>query len=136
MKIQFALKMGFLLTLACACKKESLPPIVLPEPFFFYATTFDSGGNPLISDWNFFNDYSLMGPPYDTLVPSTCPDNGGWALNIQAQRNGTSFAEKYFTHLPGNKRIKLTFFAALYFGQNATSFVLRQIRNGSEVKSA
>lgn len=116
-----------------ACTHEKEDEISTPEtPVIIYSSDFENNQQPVISDWMLMYDY-YPGINYDTLVNSTCPEGGSWALNLKAQKLHYSIAEKYLTNLAGTKDLTLSFYAELISGQNSVTASLIQIRNGAEI---
>lgn len=137
-KLKYYSKVLLMVLLLSSCKKESdentnQPPSPL-LPAVLYSTSFETNNSPDITGWNLFYDY-YNGVSYDTIVASTCPNGGAWALNLKAQRLHFSYAEKYITNLGGLKKLKLSFMATLYSGQNSVTASLTHLRYGVVLKS-
>jgi hypothetical protein len=119
-----------LLFILCSCKKEK----DIPQIDTLFETSFENNNIPDIAGWNLFYDY-YSGVQFDTIVSSTCPNGGRWALNIKAQRLHSSHAERYLTNYSGNKFLSLSFYAILNLGQNSATASMSQIRNGVTIKN-
>lgn len=132
----YVLTFGLIFLILCSCKKdkENPPSIETPQIYTLFETSFENNNIPDIAGWNLFYDY-YSGVQYDTIVISTCPNGGQWALNIKAQRNHFSYAERYLTNNSGIKYLSLSFYAALNSGQNTVIASLSQIRNGLEISN-
>ena len=132
----YALTLGLIFLILCSCKKdkENPPSIETPQIDTLFETSFENNNIPDIAGWSFFYDY-YNGVQYDTIVTSTCPNGGQWALNIKAQRLHFSYAERYLTNNSGNKKLSLSFYATLNLGQNSVTVSISQIRNGLEIKN-
>lgn len=127
----------FVVLLFNSCKKDATvdnnqTPLV--SPTVLYSTSFEVNNNPDLTGWILFYDY-YVGISYDTLVTSSCPNGGTLALNLKAQRLRYSYAKRYLTNLTGTKKLKLSFCATLYSGQNSVIASLTHLRNGTEIKS-
>ncbi len=116
-----------------SCKHDKDDNLTVPEtPVVLFSSGFEINQQPDISGWTFMYDY-YAGIMYDTLVSSTCPNGGNWALNLKAQKLHFSTAEKYLSGFNGTKDVTLSFYASLNSGQNSFTAALVQIRNGAEI---
>jgi len=136
LKIYFAIV--FVILLIYSCKKDApennnQTPSPTPSSVL-YSTSFEVNNSPDLTGWILFYDY-YSGIPYDTIVGSSCPNGGTLALNLKTQKLHSSYAERYLTNLSGYKKLKLTFWATLYSGQNSVIASLTQLHNGTEIKS-